>query len=43
VPVQCTLVNGVVYNGTMQITDAVKLSTKESTAEVTLNGDVEKL
>ena len=43
VPVQCTLVNGVVYNGTMQITNAVKLSTKESTAEVTLNGDVEKL
>lgn len=43
VPVQCTLVDGTVYNGTMQITDAVPLSTKESTAEITLNGDIEKL
>lgn len=43
VPVQCTLVDGTVYNGNMQITDAVKLNTKESTAEVTLNGDIEKM
>lgn len=43
VSVQCTLVNGIVYNGKMQITDAVKLDTKESTVEVTLSGDIEKL
>lgn len=43
VSVQCTLVNGIVYNGKMQITDAVKLNTKESTVEVTLSGDIEKL
>lgn len=43
VPVQCTLVDGTVYNGSMQITEAIPLSTKESTAEVTLNGDIERL
>lgn len=41
--VSATLVGGTVINGSMQITDAVALDSKEMTAEVTLNGTCEKL
>lgn len=43
VPVTLTLVDGTVYSGNMQITDAVATDTKETTASITLNGKVEKL
>lgn len=41
--ISATLVDGTVLNGEMQLTDAVPLDTKEATAEITLNGNVEKL
>lgn len=43
VPVTLTLVDDTVYSGNMQLTEAVATDTKETTASVTLNGDVEKL
>lgn len=41
--VSATLVDGTVVSGEMQVTDAVPLDTKEMTAEVTLEGSLEKL
>jgi len=41
--VSASLVDGTVINGSMQLTDAIALDSKEMTAEVTLNGTCEKL
>lgn len=40
--VSCTTVSGVVYSGSMQITEAIKVSKKEGTASITLQGVIEK-